>query len=348
MRAEERHVFVVGEHHDRRANSPASVQQNEPNLALEYASVRRLEPLDAGRRHSNPVEQRARDRAVFGASVYHDVLKRQRVEGPRERRNRDGRSENPHVVDHNIAPEETGTISSHPQSNHSTAENDCGRIRLVTVLGASRRVVGRAELLFPRRAEQTMVMPAISRRWTRQEVLDLIEQNPLPLPRYELVDGVLLVTPAPTHTHQSAVGTVYLELTLYLRAEPGIGEAFVSPSTTEPEPEAVVQPDVYVVPIDEARRVRLDPNARVVLLAIEVLSPRDPSGDRTRKRALYQRTVPEYWIVDHKARHIEVWRPGDTEPHIARARLEWNPAGASKPFVLDVTTYFSCVHGETL
>jgi hypothetical protein len=51
-----------------------------------------------------------------------------------------------------------------------------------------------------------MGMPATDRGWTREEVLDLIARNPLTTPRYELVDGVLLVTPASRGVHQFAVG----------------------------------------------------------------------------------------------------------------------------------------------
>jgi Uma2 family endonuclease len=216
----------------------------------------------------------------------------------------------------------------------------------VTRSGGSRRRLPRAELLFTRRAEQNMVMPAIARHWTREEVLDLIERNPLQTPRYEVVDGVLLVTPVPGITHQRAVGRLSQLLANYLDSEKGVAEVFTSPSDTEPEPGTVVQPDVYVVPIEESRRLRGNVHARSIILAAEVLSPRDPSGDRTRKRALYQRTVPEYWIVDHWERHVEVWRPGHAEPIIVADRLEWHPAGASKPFVLDVRAYFARVNGE--
>jgi Uma2 family endonuclease len=61
---------------------------------------------------------------------------------------------------------------------------------------------------------------------------------------------------------------------------------------------------------------------------------------------LYQRTIPEYWIVDPKHRMIEVWLPGAVEPAIHRDRLEWRPVGAASAFELDVPAYFAAVHGE--
>ena len=47
-----------------------------------------------------------------------------------------------------------------------------------------------------------MGMPAeIRRRWTAREVRQLIADAPLFTPRYELVDGELLVTPSPGPYH---------------------------------------------------------------------------------------------------------------------------------------------------
>jgi Uma2 family endonuclease len=132
----------------------------------------------------------------------------------------------------------------------------------------------------------------------------------------------------------------------YLDAEPGVGEALTSPADVMPEPETTVGPDVFVMPVDAARLARKRFPVRHLLLAVEVLSPGDRSGDRTRKRRLYQRTIPEYWIVDTAARRIELWRPSATAPELHTERLEWNPAGATAPFVLDVVAYFARVFGE--
>ena len=190
-----------------------------------------------------------------------------------------------------------------------------------------------------------MGMPA-TERWTREEVLDLIARNPLTTPRYELVDGVLLVTPAPRRLHQFAVGVMFRLLADYLDTVPAVGEALTSPADVMPEPGTTVGPDVFVMPAHEARQILDKGPIQSLLLAVEVLSPGDRSGDRTRKRRLYQRTIPEYWIVDTDARRVELWRPNATAPELHAERLEWHPAGASAPFVLDVVAYFARVFGE--
>lgn len=191
-----------------------------------------------------------------------------------------------------------------------------------------------------------MGMPATTNRWTRDEVLDLIARNPLTTPRYELVDGELLVTPSPSGVHQLAVGQMHWLLSDYLRSELDVGVALTSPSDVMLEAGTTVGPDVFVVPPVEAARIVHEMPVRALVLAVEVLSPGDRSGDRSRKRVLYQRHVPEYWIVEPAGRVIEVWRRGAREPATCRNRLEWWPAGAAKPFVLDVAAYYARVYRE--
>lgn len=189
-----------------------------------------------------------------------------------------------------------------------------------------------------------MAMPAESvRRWTAREVRDLIAAAPFATPRYELVEGELLVTPGPSRWHQRAVVELIVALNAYLKVEP-IGLVFTSPSDVELEPEFITQPDVYVVPMAEWRRPASD-SAPIgeLLLAIEVLSPSSSRHDRVRKRPLYQRHVPDYWIVDLDARLFERWTPGDGRPELLTETLVWHPAGAATPFTLDIAAFFATI-----
>ena len=191
-----------------------------------------------------------------------------------------------------------------------------------------------------------MGMPAVEQSWTAREVRALIAENPLLTPRYELVDGELLVTPSPGFGHQRAVAQLLMALGEYARRE-HVGEALTSPFDVELEPETITQPDIFVLSRDEGRRLQREGlPAFSLLLTVEVLSSSSSRHDRVRKRPLYQRNVPEYWIVDLDARLIERWRTGEERPEIIDSSLAWRPEGAAKPFVLDVERFFGEVFGE--
>ena len=185
-----------------------------------------------------------------------------------------------------------------------------------------------------------MAMPATRHRWTAREVRQLIADSPLATPRYELVDAELLVTPSPSWPHQRAVQILIRELSTYLRAEP-VGHVGNSPFDVEPEPELIVQPDVFVLSIAESRRLLGEMPARELMLALEILSPSSSRHDRVIKRPAYQRHVPEYWVVDLDARLVERWTPNDARAEPLTKTLHWQPPGATTAFELDLQSYFA-------
>ena len=105
----------------------------------------------------------------------------------------------------------------------------------------------------------------------------------------------------------------------------------------------LLQPDVFVVPVEQARA--LDWSAiRDLLLVAEVLSPSTPRHDRFTKRRRYQEArVPLYWIIDGDERQVEVWTPGDAFPRIERDRLVWQREGAGAPFTLPLQELFRAI-----
>lgn len=212
-------------------------------------------------------------------------------------------------------------------------------------LGATMRD---ARLRFSRRAEHTMGMPAHARRWTAAEVRELSDES-RPWPRYELIDGELLVTPAPRPAHQIVVGRLFSTLSPYVDAEQ-LGLALMSPADLELQAGTVTQPDVFVVPSafsHDAGPLREWSQVRGLLLAVEVISPSSVHYDRVTKRAFFQRAgVPEYWVVDPDARAVERWRPESRVPEMIRERLVWSPPGATAAFEMDLPAFFARVAGE--
>jgi Uma2 family endonuclease len=168
---------------------------------------------------------------------------------------------------------------------------------------------------------------------------DMVRALPDDGKRYEVVHGELLVTPAPRGWHQELVGRLYEALRAYLRREP-VGHAFMSPADISLAPDTLVQPDVFVVPLAEARTMDWV-HMRHLLLVAEVSSPSTGRADRFPKRRWYQEVgVPLYWIVDGEERRVEVWTPEASFPTIERVRLVWSPAGAAQPFTLDLEELF--------
>jgi Uma2 family endonuclease len=157
--------------------------------------------------------------------------------------------------------------------------------------------------------------------------------------RYEAVHGELLVTPSPRAIHQLVVHRLAVALELYLHQH-RVGQVLSSPADISWGDDILVQPDVFVVKLDEART--LDWRAyKTLLLAVEVLSPSSTRADRFTKRRLFQEVgVPDYWIVDADARVAEVWTPEARFPAVERERLTWHPAGAAAPLALELDELF--------
>ncbi|MGL5928265.1 MAG: Uma2 family endonuclease [Dermatophilaceae bacterium] len=127
------------------------------------------------------------------------------------------------------------------------------------------------------------------KRWTREERDALPDDGS----RHELIDGALVVTPAPRVRHQWVLG----ELVATLRAAcPGQLKVLSAPLDVVLATDTVMQPDVLVAPRTALTGRDLD---EAPLLAVEVLSPSTQTIDRTLKLARYERAgTPAYWIVD--------------------------------------------------
>jgi len=157
--------------------------------------------------------------------------------------------------------------------------------------------------------------------------------------RYEVVRGELLVTPAPRLWHQEVTFRLAEAISGYLRLERA-GHLLLSPADISWGPDTLVQPDLFVVPLEQARTLDW---ARIteLLLVAEVLSPSSRRADRFTKRLEYQRQgVPLYWIVDPDEHGVEVWTSDDTFPRFEHDRLVWQPAGAASSFTLDLRELF--------
>lgn len=131
--------------------------------------------------------------------------------------------------------------------------------------------------------------------------------------RRELIDGQLLVTPAPIPLHQLAVARLYERLAA---AAPEDTVVLFAPVDWKISELSVVEPDVLVTRPDDVSGAFLQDTP---LLVVEVLSPSTRLTDLGSKRMLYERTgVADYWIVDPKVPRLMALRlDGDTYREIA-------------------------------
>ena len=128
--------------------------------------------------------------------------------------------------------------------------------------------------------------------------------------RYELLDGELIMVPAPSTGHQRIDTKLGWRLAQFVEQK-SLGEVFFAPCDVVLSDINVVQPDLLFVsntraPIITADNVQGPPD-----LVVEILSPSTANRDRALKRTLYaQYGVPEYWLVDPDARTVTVLRLG--------------------------------------
>ena len=150
--------------------------------------------------------------------------------------------------------------------------------------------------------------------------VDDLEHFPHDGNRYELLDGLLLVTPAPRAVHQVITGRLQMILANTLTSLAHV----VGPGAISVPPGTQLQPDVLVYP---ARFGPMVDWAKITehWLAVEVLSRSSRMYDREFKRdAYFALGVPQVWLVDYADRSVEVCRPreaGDVVRDVIRWRV---------------------------
>ena len=183
-----------------------------------------------------------------------------------------------------------------------------------------------------------MLMAQATGAWTLADLDRLPDDGN----RYELIDGELFVTPAPSPVHEVLAAALQELLQPYVHKE-RLGRAYMAKSVIQTK-KSQVEPDLMVRitprPIPEKW-----PEMPIPILVVEVLSGITRRRDHVEKRAFYLRSgVAEYWIVNRWDRTIVVISR-DADDVTADTQLTWHPTGAESALVIDVAEYFRSVLG---
>ncbi|MCC6705074.1 MAG: Uma2 family endonuclease [Thermomicrobiales bacterium] len=150
------------------------------------------------------------------------------------------------------------------------------------------------------------------RPWTYTDLAGLPDDGN----RYEILQGELIASPSPSPTHQRALVRLSLALEEAVNRSK-FGTMFVAPVDVRFSDNNVVEPDIFVVSVDQYSQVhdqRLDGAPAFV---IEIVSPSSVKSDRQRKATLYMENgVREYWIVEPDQQRILVHVAGEQGPRI--------------------------------
>ncbi len=158
------------------------------------------------------------------------------------------------------------------------------------------------------------VLEKQAKRWTYEEYYRLDDDQ-----RYEIIDGNLLMAPAPDMWHQDWARTIFRLVDQFVRRNKA-GEVYFAPVDVVFNSENTIQPDLVFIAnanlgIIKQRAIFGTPD-----LLIELISPSSVRRDRYVKKELYARFgVKEYWIGDPANQSLEILtlKEGRYELHCA-------------------------------
>jgi len=123
--------------------------------------------------------------------------------------------------------------------------------------------------------------------------------------RYELIDGVVVMSPSPRPRHAKTIQELLLQLGLFVR---GGGTADIySETDLQIHGFSVFRPDVCAYARQTPRPIP-DRLTAAPDLVVEVLSPGSEAMDLITKKDEYEKLgVKEYWVIDPADARVRAW-----------------------------------------
>jgi len=125
--------------------------------------------------------------------------------------------------------------------------------------------------------------------------------------RYELINGELIMVPAPSTFHQRSHRD-FNRIIDYFVMKNSLGEILYAPTDVILDDDNVVQPDLMFISNDNICNILGNGYNGAPDLVLEILSPSSIIMDRNIKKELYEKHgVKEYWLVDLANKTVEVF-----------------------------------------
>ncbi|MBT9585635.1 Uma2 family endonuclease [bacterium] len=179
--------------------------------------------------------------------------------------------------------------------------------------------------------------------WTYEDYLQLPEDGN----RYEIIEGVLYVSPTPFTVHQLL--SRRLLFVFYEMERRGEGYIYNAPTGLKLDGGNPVEPDLIFLRADQRHQIKRKYILGPPHLVVEILSPGTARLDRVKKMRLYAKNrIPHYWLLDPDSKVLEVLKLGE-QHYSLEATLESGDHYESPDFPglhLDLSQLFEDMPGE--
>jgi len=134
---------------------------------------------------------------------------------------------------------------------------------------------------------------------------------------FQLINYDLIMSPAPTHLHQTILIRLVQAITNFLDKTNNEGYLIIAPTDIFLNDGNVYQPDLIFIGEEKRKSII---NGRIDFgpdLVVEILSPSTAYYDMKQKKSLYERfSVKEYVVIDPIEADAEVYRLTDIAFHL--------------------------------
>ncbi len=172
---------------------------------------------------------------------------------------------------------------------------------LSNLLGNAPYLYIRGQLLFKQDGKVMLTEIQKESHYTVKEYAMLPKDAP-----FELINGKLAHMPSPFIKHQRISGKLYVQLYTHIQAE-NLGEVFSVPLDVHFDKENVFQPDLLFVS-NKRKHIIQEYVYGAPNLVVEISSKGTAEKDQKEKKAIYEQYgVQEYWIIEPKTEHLELY-----------------------------------------